>query len=101
MKETVIFFQELFVAHTFERYQIIKCFGNFTSFSIPKILPAQRAGMSAVNCLRHIYLQDVKYVNNFALNVLIYRQMQIAVTLVTTIDFFDYFRYIVYTSNSQ
>jgi hypothetical protein len=25
MKETVIFLQDLFYAHTFERYQLIKC----------------------------------------------------------------------------
>jgi len=37
-----------------------------------KFSPRIERGMSAAHCLGHIYLLDVKYVNAFALNVLIY-----------------------------
>jgi len=46
MKETVIFFQELFVAHTFERYQVITNFFNAANSNSTRNNPAETSGQN-------------------------------------------------------
>jgi hypothetical protein len=42
MKETVIFLQDLFHAHTFERYQKIRCENGHLVVQLPRLNTAQR-----------------------------------------------------------